>query len=331
MKGLMESLRQKPLVPLVSVLVLALLAIIPAFASPFVVILLTSAFMYMALCLCWNVFCGPAKYVSLATAAFFGIGVYTSAIFSELPLPLVMLIAGVFSCVLGLVLGSTTLRLKGMYFAIFTFGLNELIRQTMIWYEVNVTGTVGRWLPLESQKTVYYYLLGVVAVTLLAASLLTRSRWGLALRSIGESEEAAAHIGIHVNMVKILTFAGTCFFMGVTGAIVAKRWSYIDPDLAYAPFVTFFEVMMVLVGGIDSTLFGPLLGATVLTVLSDVVLAPYPRLTMLLFGALLILVIVFLRHGLISLLPHKRRPAVVCDEGALGAVGRGLAAKTKAE
>lgn len=297
-----KSIPRRYLLPLIILAIFAFAATLPLYFPTFAVILLIGVFMYVTLGLSWTAFCGPTGYISLATATFFGIGVYASAILQAFPLPLVLLISGLLSLVLGLLIGLTTLRLSGMYFCIFTFGLSELFRHAMMWYEVNITCTVGRWLPLLRPVTVYYYMLGIMAVTLLVAYLIKGSKYGLALRSIGEAEEASAHIGINVNMVKIVVFAITCFFMGAAGAVMATRWSYIDPDLAFAPFVTFFTIMMVLVGGWKSTIWGPILGATVLTILSDQVLSKFPELTMLLFGVILILVISVLPNGLMGLL-----------------------------
>lgn len=288
-------------------IVLSLLATMPHYLPPYAIVVLISIFMYTVLAVSWNVFCAPTNYLSLAVAAFFGVGVYTSAILQALPLPMVILIAGSLSFSLGLLVGLITLRLRGMYFAIFTFGLSELLRYAMIWYEVNITRTVGRWLPLETPVTVYYYMLVILAITLLTAYLIGRSKYGLALRSIGQSEEAAAHMGINVNRVKIITFAITCFFMGATGAVIATRWSYIDPSVAFAPFRSFYILIMILLGGIGSIIYGPMLGVTVVTLLSDVILVDFPRYTMLLFGIILIVVILFFPNGLIGILQRKKR------------------------
>ena len=287
--------------------VLSILATVPLYAPPYSITVMDSIFMYTVIAVSWNVFCGVTNYMSLATAAFFGIGVYTSAILQELPLPVVIIIAGSLSFLLGLFVGGITLRLRGMYFAIFTFGLSELFRHVMIWYEANITRTVGRWLPLETPVTVYYYMLVLLAITLLTAYLITRSKFGLALQSIGQNEEAAAHIGINVNMVKIITFAITCFFMGAAGAIMATRWSYVDPSLAFNPFRTFWVIIMVLFGGMRSTIYGPILGAIVVTLLSDMILVDFPQHTALLFGIILIVVISFLPNGLMGILQRVRR------------------------
>ncbi len=309
---------KKYFLPLLLFLILILLGTMPLYSTPYIVILFISVFMYMTLAVSWTAFCGPSNYISLATAAFFGVGVYTSAILQALPLPLVILIAGVASFLLGLLVGGITLRLRGMYFCILTFGLSELLRHAMIWYEVNITGTVGRWLPLLDHVTVYYYMLVIALVTFLTVYFMTRSKWGFALRSIGQAEEASAHIGINVTMVKIVAFAITCFFMGAAGAVMATRWSYIDPDLAFGSFLTFFVVMMVLVGGMGSTIYGPMLGAAAITIVSDMILAEFPRLAMFLFGVLLVVVILFLPDGLVGLvgLIRRRRKGVVAARGS---------------
>ena len=113
--------------------------------SSYTVILITNILMYVVLTLSWAIFSGPTGYISLAPAAFFGAGVYASALLSSsLPLPVVIVIGGAASFILAFLVGSLTLRLKGMYFTMFTFGLVELVRNSLHWWEVNITGTVGR-------------------------------------------------------------------------------------------------------------------------------------------------------------------------------------------
>lgn len=302
---LLRRILSEPFTLLILVLIVAIT--FPIYLPPFAIILCISIFMYAILAVSWITFCGPTNYISLATAAFFGVGVYTSAILQTLPFPVVIVIGGAISFFFGLLVGVTTLRLSGMYFCIFSFGLGELFRHTITWYEVNITGTVGRWLTLFDHVTVYYYMLVILLATLFTAYLLRRSKWGLALRSIGDAEDAASHIGVNVNAIKIVVFAITCFFMGAAGAVMATRWSYIDPDLAFAPFVTFFTVMMVLVGGWRSMFYGAILGAAVLTVLSDMVLSPFPHQMMLMFGMILLAVILFFPDGLMGLFERKEK------------------------
>lgn len=289
---------------LLSVLILATL---PFYTKPYLIVSITSILMYICLTVSWVIFCAPTRYMSLATATFFGVGMYTSGILGELlPFPLVVACAGLTSFLIGLLVGLICLRLKGFYFAIFTFGLNELVRHSVIWWEANVAGTVGRWVIILESLTIYYYMLVIVLLTVLVAYFLKRSRFGLILYSIGESEEAAAHIGINVTRFRIIFFAISCFFMGMAGAVMATKWAYIDPRIAFNPLLNFTPVLMALFGGVGE-IFGPVLGASLLTGISEVLLSRFPYYYMLLYGIIFIVVISFLPEGLAGLTRKWRK------------------------
>lgn len=286
-------------------LFLVLLATMPFYIQPYFVILLTTIFMYVILTLSWTIFSGPTRYISLASAAFFGVGAYTTAALGQgLFLPLVIVIGGLFSFVLALFMGLLTLRLKGMYFIIFTFGVSELIRRSLLWWETNMKGTVGRFVVAVDQMTVYYIVLVIFMGTLLTAYLIKRSKFGLGLRSIGEYEEAALHMGVNVTILKTVTFAISAFFMGATGAIMATRWMYIDPSIAFNPLFSFMPVLMAIFGGMGR-LSGPILGATILALLEEALTTRFPYYYMLLFGIILITVILFLPNGLVGLIRKR--------------------------
>lgn len=287
------------ILPLISILILGTVA--PLFVPPYTIISLSSIFMYIVLTVSWAVFSGPTHYISLASAAFFGLGIYVAALLGQkLPLPFVIGLGGLFSFLLALLVGLSSLRLRGMYFTIFTFGLSELIRHFVQWWEVNITGTVGRWVVGVDHKMVYYIMLVIVLLTLGMAYFIRRSKFGLALRSIGESEEAADHTGINVNVIKTITFAGSTFFMGATGAVMAMRWTYIDPSIAFDPLFSFMPVLMAIFGGVGQ-IHGQILGATVLTLIADLLLTKFPYYYMLLYGMILIAVVLFLPQGLLGL------------------------------
>jgi branched-chain amino acid transport system permease protein len=276
-------------------------ALAPRYARPYTVISLSNIFMYVVLTVSWALFSAPTHYISLASAAFFGLGIYAAAILGQkLPLPLVIFSGGFISFLLALLVGLSSLRLRGMYFTIFTFGLSELIRHFIQWWEVNETGTVGRWVIQVDPKVVYFAMLSIVLLTLAAAYFINQSKFGLAIRGIGESEEAADHIGINVNALKIIIFAVGTFFMGAAGATMATRWTYIDPSVAFNPLYSFMPVLMAIFGGMGQ-IFGQVLGATVLTLLADMLLTKFPYYYMLLYGVILITVILFLPNGLVWL------------------------------
>jgi branched-chain amino acid transport system permease protein len=283
-------------------IIVILLATIPLYSPGYTVVLLSSILMYVILTVSWIIFSVPTGYFSLASAAFFGIGVYTSAIMGiVLPLPVVIVIGGLTSFCLALVVGALTLRLRGIYFIMFTFGLVELLLHFFLWWEVNITGTTGRLIPAVGNTTVYYLMLIIFAILILTAYLIRRSRFGLALQSIGQDEDTAAHTGVNVTMVKVITFAISAFFMGAAGAVMATRWTYIDPKIAFNIFLSFMPVLMAIFGGMGQ-LYGPILGAAVFAYLEEFLITRFPYYYMLIFGIIMLVVILYLPDGLISLI-----------------------------
>jgi len=303
----MDTKKAFPKKWLLSLLLILILATLPFYTNPYKIVSITSILMYVCLTVSWVMFCAPTRYMSLATATFFGVGMYTSGILGEiLPFPLVVVCGGFISFLIGLLTGIICLRLRGFYFAIFTFGLNELVRNSVVWWEANVSGTVGRWVIILESMTIYYYMLVIVLLTVLVAYFLRRSRFGLILYSIGESEEAAAHIGIDVTRYRIIFFAVSCFFMGLAGAVMATKWAYIDPRIAFNPVLNFTPVLMALFGGVGE-IYGPVLGASLLTAISEVLLSRFPYYYMLLYGIIFIVVISFLPDGLVGLTRKWRK------------------------
>lgn len=298
---------KKPFLIGILCLVVIWLATMPLYVRHYLVILLSSVLMYVVITLSWAIFSGPTRYISLASAAFFGVGVYVSAILGEvLPLPFVIAGGGLTSFILALFIGLLTLRLRGMYFIIFTFGVSELIRHFLLWWETNFQGTVGRWVVVVDYTTVYYIMLIIFLLSLITAFLIKRSKYGLALRSIGENEEAATHIGIGVITLKTVTFAISAFFMGAAGAIMATRWTYIDPSIAFSPLFSFMPVLMAIFGGVGQ-LYGPILGATIFALLEEILTTKFPYYYMLLFGIILVAVILFLPNGLAGWIEKIRK------------------------
>ncbi len=277
------------------------LAIAPRFLPDYTLISLITVLMYVILTLSWTIFSGATNNISLATGALFGIGIYTSAVLNKtLPLPVIVLLSGSICFLLALLIGLLTLRLKGVYFILFTFGVTALIRNVIQWWEAHKTFTVGRHVSGIPNEVVYGYILAIFAVTLLTSFLLRHSSLGMALQGIGENEEAAEHIGINVTRVKVIVFAVSAIFMGATGAVMATRWRYIDPGIAFNPLLSFLPVLMAIFGG-TSRLGGPILGAAIFTMLQEYLITRYPYFYMLLMGLTFIAVILYLPGGLVLL------------------------------
>jgi len=281
--------------------VIAALALLPLFASPYGITLMIGMLGYVALAIGWALFSGPTRYVSLATVAFFGIGAYTCAVFSEvLAYPLLLLVAGLIGLGVALVVGLATLRLAGVYFVIFTFGLAELIRQLVTWYEVNITGTLGRYIFLPvTPEGIYWQLLALTAAAFAMSWAISRSRLGLALKVIGEDEVVASHSGIDIARVKLGLFALSAVIMTLVGAIQAPRWTYVEPSIAFNPTVSFLTLIMALLGGANR-LMGPILGAVPLFLLFEWLSANFPNHYSIILGLIFITIVFVLPNGVLD-------------------------------
>jgi branched-chain amino acid transport system permease protein len=278
-----------------------LLALLPTITQGYMIVLITDILKFAILTVAWMMFSGPTGYISLATGAFYGLGFYIAAVFNgPLPFAVVIIMAGVVGFVLALGVGALTLRLKAAYFCIFTFALVLLVMNVVQEVERIVTQTRGRFVETETVEAAYYAMFIIAVATLLTAWLIRRSRHGLALQSIGEYEEAAAHSGINIVGTKVLTFAAGALFMGMAGAIIATRRAYIDPGIAFSMNNTFLPVLMAMFGGMGN-LVGPVIGAAVFTYIGEVLLTRFPDLYMLIFGVVLILAILFMPNGILGL------------------------------
>jgi branched-chain amino acid transport system permease protein len=275
---------------------------IPHYGSDFAVSMALTCLMYVALATSWTLFCGTTRYLSLATSAFFGIGAYTGALtLEQLEWPAVIALGAGVAAVVAVVMGSAVLHLRGTYFAVLTFGMTELIRHSVTYWERSVTGTVGRVLTATPERDTVYLTVLALAVAAVGASLvLRRTRFGLALAGIGADEQRAMTLGVNTRVVKVIGFAITAAFAGAVGAAMSVRWTYIDPATVFNPFIGFQTVLIALIGGI-ATLWGPLIAAIVFSLLAETLRLQAPQLYLMALGFLLILCVLYLPGGLASM------------------------------
>jgi len=285
------------------VLLLIFMTTFPLYTGTYDVRVLTSLLVYVVLAVSWAMFSGSTGYMSLAPAAFFGIGIYTMALLQEnLPFHIIIVVGGLVSFAFALLVGLVTLRLRGIYFAIFTFGLVIFLSEVIRYVEGQIGQTRGRSIiPLDSDMLLYT-MLGVTVVTLLTVYFIRRSRLGLALLSIGGNEEAAAHMGINTTMVKVLGFAISSMFMGAAGVVAAPGLIYIDTRIAFSLFYSFMPILMAVFGGMQQ-LYGPVIGAVAFGYLSKTLRTQLYGYFMLGFGIILVAVILFLPNGIVGLVP----------------------------
>jgi ABC-type branched-chain amino acid transport system, permease component len=121
------------------------------------------------------------------------------------------------------------------------------------------------------------------------------------LQSIGQEEEAAEVTGVNVVMVKVITFAISAIFMGATGSIMATKWTYIDPYIAFNTLYSFMPVLMAIFGGMGQ-LYGPIIGAAIFTYLEEFLITRFPYYYMLIFGIIMVIAISYMPDGLMGFL-----------------------------
>lgn len=279
------------------------LAFLPALGNAYLLTLGISIAMYGVLATSWALFSGPTHYISLATAAFYGLGAYTVASgIEQLPYVVLVGIAAVAGAVVALAVGVATLRLSGVYFVIFTLGLAEFIRQVVTWVQNNFTGSRGLYVLTDlKDHHIYWQLLALGAIVALVGWWIGRSRLGFALRIIGNDELVASHVGIHSSRAKVALFVISGVVASVTGAIMAPRFTYIEPSMAFAPDLSFQVVIMALLGGVHR-LWGPIVGVVPFTLLWEAISASFPTQTVLLLGLAFLLIVYFIPQGVVGLL-----------------------------
>lgn len=288
------------------------LATVPLWGTGYLVSLLFLTFMYAALASSWNLISGFTGYVSFGHAAFFGIGAYAAGallarkvIQAAVPWPAAMLVAGGAAALLALVLGYPALRLRGPYFAIAMLGLAEVVRIAVTLAEPLTGGGKGLSLPPALVDVPAYYAMGALALIAVAiTAFVATSPIGLRLFSIREDELAAEVVGVRTTAHKLATFCVSAALAGVAGGLYAWRQSYIDPTTVFATGLTVRAITMTMFGG-QGTIWGPVIGAIVLTYTGEQLWARFPFLHTALFGAMIVAILLFLPGGVISVLQDR--------------------------
>jgi branched-chain amino acid transport system permease protein len=278
------------------------------------VLVLAGLFILMALG--FDLVLGYIGELSLGHAAFFGIGAYTTALLTrhfDVPFPVDLLLAGLFTGVAGVVIGAPSLRLKGPYFAIVTFGFAEILHLVALNWTSVTRGPMG--LPdiphpqlgpfgITSELGYYYTILVLIGVAILVTSRLVKSTVGHALLAIRENDELASATGISTFRFKLLAFVIGMIFTGAAGSLYARYVHFVDPT-ALSFYYTVTVVSMVIVGG-QGSIAGTILGALIFTLLPEY-LRVVEGARLVIFGALLMAAIVFMPEGLRGLLRPTRQ------------------------
>ncbi|MBA2699227.1 MAG: branched-chain amino acid ABC transporter permease [Nocardioidaceae bacterium] len=278
----------------------------------------TAIFMFVALAQAWNVIGGFTGYACFGQVVFFGIGGYATAVTMvhwHLSFWLALPLSGVGAALFGAVIGLPLLRLKGHYFAIATLGVAEGMREVVTNVPALTGGGAGITVPTvgEDATTAYlgndgFYLLflGIAALSLVVALVISRNRFGFALRAIHQDEDAAGAMGINTTRAKVLAFSISGMLTGLVGACYAFQQVVIFPDRLFDVELTVLMVVMVVIGG-SGTVLGPLLGAVGLQYLSEYLRHSYTEAHTFILGAIIIVAVVFLPQGFVNYVREARR------------------------
>jgi branched-chain amino acid transport system permease protein len=301
----MNARRWVPL--LAGLAVLVLLGAAPGIFSAFMVQFLINLFMMTILAESWNIIGGFTGYTSFGNAAFFGIGAYTTGVLltrAGLPFAAALPAGGALAMLFGAAVGVPVLRLKGQYFAIATLGIGETMREVVYNMEITGAGT-GLVMPISRNPLSFFYLmLAILAAVTLVNWWLSASRFGYGLIAIREDEDAAGAMGINAPLYKTIAFALSGAFAGLAGGVFAYWITFIDPDAVFKMSTTVQMIIMAVFGG-SGTVLGPLLGALLLSSVSEVLATQLATLAELFYGVIIVLVVLFMPKGLFDLIRRR--------------------------
>jgi len=285
------------------VIALVALATVPWVASPSMIQFGISTLLLATLAQGWNIIGGYTGYASFGNSVFYGLGSYGVAIAMvqwSLPFGVGLVFGAVLAVAFAVLLGLPVLRLRGHYFAICTLALAEVM--IAIVSNLDIAGrNTGLVLPLLRGDALFYELaLGLLAATTLTVFWVAHSRFGFGLIAIRENEEAAAVMGVDTTRYKVMAFAMSGFFTSLAGGIHAYWITFIDPVSAFDIGLNVKMIIMAVFGGPGSVL-GPVIGAFLLSAISEVLSTEVSTVAGLFFGAVIVVAVVFMPRGLADL------------------------------
>lgn len=277
------------------------------FEARYVQHVLILVLLYVTLGSAWNILGGFAGQLSLGHAAFFGIGAYAAAIIASKShlSPWWAMIAGpVIVLPIALVVGWVCFRLRGPYFTLATIAVGEMVRLVALNWRDLTGGAVGVVIRPSifsgTSKIPYYYIILVIAAATVALCyFISRRKLGYFFMAIREDEETAESIGIDTTRYKLAALAISAALTAAAGAFYANYFLFVDPTIVLPLALSVEIVLMAIIGGLG-TVAGPVLGAILLKLSSEIFRSYFEQANLLIYGALLIIVILFMPGGLIG-------------------------------
>ena len=293
----------------ISILGMAILAAFPWIGSASLIQFAINTLLLAVLAQSWNLIGGFAGYASFGNSVFYGLGTYGTAIAMaqyHLSFAVGLTCGAVLGVTCSVIFGLPILRLRGPYFAIATLGLAAVMSAAVS--NLPIAGkNIGLILPLVRGDTMFYELsLGLLAAATATAFFVSRSRFGAGLIAIRENEDAAAVMGVDTTLYKVLALALSALFSALAGGIHAYWITFIDPASAFDARLNLEMVIMAVFGG-PGTVLGPLLGAFVLSAISETLANSVSTIASLFFGIVIVFAVIFMPKGLLDLVRGVRK------------------------
>lgn len=306
-------------------LLLGVLLVVPAFFGDYALGIFYWIFFYAYLGQSWNILTGYTGHISLGHALYVGTGAFTSAyLFQTYGISpwLGMLIGGCIAVAISQVIGFLGFRfgLRGVYFVILTIAFAEITR-LLVSHTEALGGFEGMFLDLKpgfvnfqfQTEIVYYYVaLAFMVASIVVVRLMEVSRLGRFMVAVREDEEAAEALGVNPFKYSMISIAISAFMTSLAGALYAFKVFYIHPNGIMGMGFSIELILRPIVGGIG-TVLGPAVGSFILTPLSETMRAYFAKgglegLHLVLYGILAILVVLFMRQGVVAYLKKVVSP-----------------------
>lgn len=279
---------------------------LPRFLGVYPLQILNIVLIYVALALSWDMLLRSGQ-MSLGIAGSCGIGGYTAVLCTiNLGLnPLVgILIGSGVAAIIALLVGYSVLHLRAMYFAIVTLAVTEIFRILVRNFEIT-GGPEGIILPNAIFKGdaagTYWLMLAIGVFTIILSWLFQKTRIHFALTSTANDEIVAASSGLNIFKYLVIVFVISSAIQGMVGGAYAQIYGFVTPESSFSVNFTLLPIIMVLLGGTNST-WGPVLGAVILTVLAEALKLVIPYGHLLIFGVVMIIAIIWFPGGIIGIL-----------------------------
>ncbi len=296
-----------------SLVALAGLLFLPRVRSEYQLLTYTRFLILALMAQGWNLIGGFTGFAAFGNVGFFGIGAYTTGLLMisrwQIPFFPALACGAVLAGMVAVLIGLPVLRLKGHYFAIATLGVAEAFREIADTWDSVTQGSTGIDLPVRSEGDFFYYsALVLVILAIGATALLARSKIGYAWVAVREDQEAARMLGINTTAVKVIAFALSAVLAAIAGGLTAYQNIHVTPSDFFKLPYTLEMIIATVIGGVG-TIFGPVIGAGVYTLLSNYVWGRFIELHPTVLGALIVFFVIFLPRGLMPLVGEMIRIA----------------------